>query len=79
MKKTRTWRWRGCYITAKLSPKGLILQNWTCHQGAVSGRKILIKGEKEIPSDATIQLYSEILQHGDADNIIVLHKGIKVQ
>lgn len=77
--KTRTWMRNSNFITAKLFSKGLILQNWTCNQGAVSGRKILIKGEKELPTNETIQLYSEILQHGDADNIVVLRTGIKVQ
>lgn len=37
----------------KLGAKeGLILENWHCNQGAVSGRKILISGEKELPNDA---------------------------
>ena len=77
--KSKTWHWRTNFITAKITHKGLILENWTCNQGAVSGRKILIKGEKEMPTDATIQLYSEILKHGDADNIVVIRTGIKVQ
>jgi len=76
--ETRTWKWESNTITAKLSPKGLILENWNCNQGAVSGRKILIGGEKELPNDANIEKYSEILKHGD-NNIAVLRKGIKVQ
>jgi hypothetical protein len=77
--KTRTWQWGTNFITAKITRKGLILENWTCNPGAVSGRKILIRGEKELPTDSTIQLYSEILKHGNADNIVVLRTGIKVQ
>ena len=77
--KTKTWKWDTNNITAKLSPKGLILENWNCNQGAVSGRKILISGEKELPNDANIQRYSEILKQGAADNIIVLRTGAKVQ
>jgi hypothetical protein len=79
MKKTKTWEYGTNFITAKITPKGLILENWTCNPGAVTGRKILIRGEKELPNDANIQLYSEILRHGDADNIVVLRTGIKIQ
>ncbi|MFA5643876.1 MAG: hypothetical protein WC949_04930 [Candidatus Paceibacterota bacterium] len=69
------WSWETNSLTAKLSPRGLILENWNCNQGAISGRKILIIGEKELPDDHNIQHYCDILKYGAADNIVVLRTG----
>jgi len=77
--KTRKWEWETNGLTAKLSPRGLILENWNCNQGTVSGRKILIIGERELPNDNNIQHYGDVLKHGAADNIIVLRTGAMVR
>lgn len=83
--ETKTWKWETNSITAKLSPKGLILENWNCNQGAVSGRKILLIGATSIPTDSDIQLFSEILKGAGDEyyinkyNIQMMRKGAKVQ
>jgi len=76
---TEVWSWETNSLTAKLSPRGLILENWNCNQGTVSGRKILIVGEKELPNDNNIQYYYDTLKRGAADNIVVLRTGAMVR
>ena len=75
----KTWTFETNSITATLKKNGLMLENWNCNQGSVSGRKILIVGATEMPNDNNIEYFTDILKHGrDGMEIRVIHTGVKV-
>jgi len=80
--KEKIWKWDTNSISAKISKKGLILENWNCNQCMISGRKILLLGTTALPSDNNIEQYINIIRAAyevkNKYNIKILRWGARV-